>query len=131
GMPVEKSNSVAGLMNFMRNMGSSIGTSMVTTLVARGAQFHQVHLVAHATPGRGGLAPAAAALAARLAHAGLDATDAVRHAYALLYRSLIGQATTLAYIDPFLVLAWGAGVMFLLSFRLQKNQPGGGPVVVE
>jgi DHA2 family multidrug resistance protein len=132
GMPVEKSNSVAGLMNFMRNMGSSIGTSMVTTLVARGAQFHQVHLVAHATPGQPGLARAVSALAARLAHAGLEATDATRHAYALLYRNLVGQATTLAYVDTFWVLAWGAGIMFLLSFGLQKNDPGGGgPVAVE
>src|ERR1035441_8855968 len=28
GMPTEKSNSIAGLVNFMRNIGSSIGTSM-------------------------------------------------------------------------------------------------------
>jgi MFS transporter, DHA2 family, multidrug resistance protein len=131
GMPIEKNNSVAGLMNFMRNIGSSIGTSMVTTLVARGAQFHQVHLVAHATPGQPSFTEAASALAARLAHAGLEASQAARHAYALLYRALVGQATTLAYIDTFWVLAAGAGIMFLLSFGLQRNQPGGGgPVAV-
>ena len=50
GLPAEKSNSVAGLVSFMRNIGSGIGTSLVTTLVARQAQFHQVHLVAHITP---------------------------------------------------------------------------------
>jgi DHA2 family multidrug resistance protein len=122
---------VAGLMNFMRNIGSSIGTSMVTTLIARRAQFHQVHLVAHATPGQASFTGAANALAARLAHAGLEASLAARHAYALLYRALVGQATTLAYIDTFWVLAAGAGIMFLLSFGLQKNQPGGGgPVAV-
>ena len=49
GMPAEKSNSIAGLVNFMRNIGSSIGTSMVTTLIARRAQFHQVYLAAHTT----------------------------------------------------------------------------------
>src|SRR5438874_3988762 len=49
GMPAAKSNSVSGLVNFMRNIGSSIGTSMVTTLIARRAQFHQVHLAAYAT----------------------------------------------------------------------------------
>ena len=131
GMPIEKSNSVAGLMNFMRNMGSSIGTSMVTTLVARGAQFHQVHLVAHATPAQPAFRQAASGLAARLAHAGLEAGDAARYANALLYRALIGQATTLAYIDTFWVLAAGAGLMFLLSFGLQRNNPRGrGPVAV-
>jgi MFS transporter, DHA2 family, multidrug resistance protein len=131
GMPREKTNSVAGLMNFMRNMGASIGTSMVTTLVARGEQFHQVHLAAHATPSQPAFRQAASALAARLAHAGLEAGDATRHAYALLYRALVGQATTLAYIDTFWVLAAGAGLMFLLSFALQGNDPrSGGPVAV-
>src|SRR3989442_13796528 len=31
GMPADKSNSVAGIVNFMRNIGSSVGTSVVTT----------------------------------------------------------------------------------------------------
>ncbi len=126
GMPPEKSNSVAGLVNFMRNMGSSIGTSMVTTLIARRAQSHQVYLAAHVTSGQPALTRAANALAARLAASGLDASRAVSQAYARLYQSLIGQATTLAYIDTFWVLCAGAGIMFLLSFALKKNQPGAG-----
>ena len=47
GMPQEKSSSVAGMINFMRNIGASVGTSMVATLIARRAQFHQLHLVSH------------------------------------------------------------------------------------
>jgi MFS transporter, DHA2 family, multidrug resistance protein len=126
GVPVEKSSSVAGLVNFMRNIGSSIGTSMVTTLIARRAQFHQVYLVAHVTPGQPTFTQAVKALAARLAHSGLDATRATSQAYDRLYHVLIGQATTLAYIDTFWVLSIGAGIMFLLSFMLRKNEPGGG-----
>ena len=49
GMPAEKANSVAGIINFMRNIGSSVGTSMVTTLLARRAQVHQVVLSQHTT----------------------------------------------------------------------------------
>ena len=45
GVPAGKSNSVAGLVNLMRNIGSSVGTSLVTTLIARRAQVHQVCLV--------------------------------------------------------------------------------------
>jgi DHA2 family multidrug resistance protein len=126
GMPTEKSNSVAGLVNFMRNIGSSIGTSMVTTLIARRAQFHQVYLVAHATPGHPTFTLAARALAARLAVSGLGASRATSQAYGRLYRALIGQATTLAYIDTYWVLAVGAGIMFLLSFALRRNEPGAG-----
>jgi MFS transporter, DHA2 family, multidrug resistance protein len=126
GVPLEKSNSVAGLVNFMRNIGSSIGTSMVTTLIARRAQFHQVTLSAYYTPAHSTFTQALSALAARLAASGLDVTRATSQAYARLYQALIGQATTLAYIDTFRVLCFGAAVMFVLSFALKKNAPGGG-----
>ncbi|MGO8818821.1 MAG: DHA2 family efflux MFS transporter permease subunit [Terriglobia bacterium] len=126
GMPTDKSNSIAGLVNFMRNIGSSIGTSMVTTLIARRSQFHQVYLAAHATPGKLTFTLAVKALAARLAVSGLDITRASSQAYGRLYAALIGQATTLAYIDTFWVLSIGAAIMFLCSFALRKNEPGGG-----
>ena len=131
GMPIEKSSSVAGLVNFMRNIGSSVGTSMVTTLIARRSQFHQAYLVAHVSAGRPAVAGAAAGLAARLAASGLDAERAAKQAYALIYRTVIVQASTLAYIDTYRVLAIGAAIMFVVSFALKKNQPGGRSVVVE
>jgi MFS transporter, DHA2 family, multidrug resistance protein len=131
GVPTEKSNSVSGMINFMRNIGSSIGTSMVTTLVARRSQVHQTYLVAHTTAGRPIFLQAQSALATRLGIVGLDASRAGRQAYARLYQAVIGQAATLAYIDVFWVLATGAAIMFLLSFALRRNQPGaGGEVAV-
>ncbi len=48
GISPEKNNAVAGIVNFMRNMGSSVGTSLVTTLIARRSQFHQARLVQNA-----------------------------------------------------------------------------------
>jgi len=131
GMPAEKSNSVSGLINFMRNIGSSIGTSMVTTLIARRAQFHQVHLSAHANPGQPAFMQAVQGLAAKLTASGVEVTRATSEAYGRLYQALVGQATTLAYIDTFWVLCFVAAIMFLLSFALKKNQPGrGGEVAV-
>jgi DHA2 family multidrug resistance protein len=41
GLPAEKTNAAAGLLNFMRNIGQSVGTSAVTTLIARRSQYHQ------------------------------------------------------------------------------------------
>jgi DHA2 family multidrug resistance protein len=131
GMPVEKSSSVAGLVNFMRNIGSSVGTSMVTTLIARRAQVHQVYLVAHVTPGQPSFAGAVAALTSRLIASGADADRAARQAYGMVYRTVNVQASTLAYIDTFWVLAIGAAIMFLVSFALKKNDPGGGRVVLD
>jgi DHA2 family multidrug resistance protein len=131
GMPVEKSNSVAGLVNFMRNIGSSVGTSMVTTLIARRSQVHQMYLVAHAGPGQPVFSQAVAALTSRLFVAGFDAELAGRKAYSLVYQSLVGQASTLAYIDTYAILGVGAAIMFVFSFALRRNQPGAGRVSME
>lgn len=131
GMPAEKSNAVAGLLNFMRNLGSSIGTSIVTTLIARRAQVHQAYLVRHLTPGHPTLDQTLAALSAHLTTSGLASTKAMQQALGRVYRETIAQATTLAYIDTFAILAVGALIMFLLSFALKKNDPGaGGEVAV-
>jgi MFS transporter, DHA2 family, multidrug resistance protein len=126
GMPAEKSNAIAGLLNFMRNIGSSIGTSMVTTLIARRAQVHQTYLASHVTAGSTAFPQAVVALAHRLTVAGLESNLALRQAYARIYRGTVAQATTLAYIDTFSILALVAAIMFLLSFALKKNDPGGG-----
>ncbi len=132
GMPAEKSNSVAGMLNFMRNIGSSIGTSMVATLIARRAQVHQAYLTRHLTLGHSTFLQTVNALARHLTASGLDSRLALRQALERTYQAIIAQATTLAYVDTYSVLAGAAAIMFLLSFLLKKNDPGGrGEVAME
>ncbi|HEX3376953.1 MAG TPA: DHA2 family efflux MFS transporter permease subunit [Candidatus Acidoferrales bacterium] len=131
GIPPEKNNAVSGIVNFMRNMGSSVGTSIVTTLLARRAQFHQEILIDHTVAGNPRLQGAVDGLSQRLAQAGLDRHSAVATAYARIYQSVQAQASANAYIDTFMVLAIGSLIMFFLSFFLKKNDPGGGHVVAE
>jgi DHA2 family multidrug resistance protein len=132
GIAPEKNNSVAGIINFMRNMGSSVGTSIVTTLIARRSQFHQARLVEYARPDNPNFLNSANGLAQRFAHSGLGMNEARNRAYAQIYQSLQRQAASLAYIDTFMVLAVGAAIMFCLTFLLKKNDPhGGGRVAVE
>jgi MFS transporter, DHA2 family, multidrug resistance protein len=131
GMPLEKSSNVAGLVNFMRNIGSSVGTSMVTTLIARRSQVHQAYLAANTTLGQPTFLGTSASLTRHLAFVGASNTRAVQQAYAVLYRNLIAQATNLAYIDTFWVLCIGALLMFFASFALKKNQPGSRAIVAE
>jgi DHA2 family multidrug resistance protein len=126
GMSAEKNNAVAGMVNFMRNIGSSVGTSMVTTLIARRSQFHQMILVGHTTPGNQTFHGLISGLAQRLTDSGMSPPDAQVRAYATIYQSVQGQAATLAYIDTFWVLAVGAAIMFVLSFLLKKNDPRAG-----
>jgi hypothetical protein len=44
---------------------------------------------------------------------------------------MLAQAATLSYIDIFMILSVGAGIMFFLTFFLAKNDPGGGGVHAE
>ncbi len=131
GIAPEKNNAVAGIVNFMRNMGSSVGTSMVTTLIARRSQLHQARLVEYARPDNPNFQNAANGLAQRLAHSGLSGPGAYAQAVGRIYQGLQAQAATLAYIDTFMVLCVGSAIMFFLAFALKKNEPGGGRVIVE
>jgi DHA2 family multidrug resistance protein len=126
GMPTEKSNAVAGMINFMRNIGSSVGTSMVTTLIDRRSQYHQSVLVSHTTLGSQSFQNLIDGSTQLFIHSGMSPPDAQHRAYASIYEALQAQATTLAYIDTFWVLSVGSAIMFALSFLLKKNDPGGG-----
>src|SRR5579862_8803589 len=130
GVPPEKGSSVSGLINFMRNIGSSVGTSVVTTLLARRAQFHQSILGYHATNYDPAFRNQVRGLSQQLVHAGATAPDANVQAYGRMYRSVLAQSTTLAYIDTYMVLAVASAVMFVLAFIVRRNDPGGGGHVV-
>jgi DHA2 family multidrug resistance protein len=126
GISPEKNNAVAGIVNFMRNMGSSVGTSLVTTLIARRSQFHQARLTDHARAGNPNFQNSVNGLTQRLSHSGLSPHDAQIGAYARIYQSIQRQAGSQAYVDTFMVLCVGAAIMFFLAFVLKKNEPGGG-----
>jgi DHA2 family multidrug resistance protein len=127
GLPQEKSNMVSGIINFMRNIGSGVGTSMVTTVIARRSQYHQSILIGHIRPDNPTLVNALSGLTDRLRQSGLSLDQAHLQAQARLYRTAQNQAAVLAYIDVFWILGLLAAIMFCLSFLLKKNEPGGGP----
>jgi len=114
GIPPDKNNAVSGIINFMRNMGSSVGTSMVTTLIARRSQFHQEILGDYVRAGSSNLQNLTSGLAQRVANSGLSAPDAQKQAYARIYQLVQAQAASLAYVDTFMVLAVGSAIMFFL-----------------
>ena len=124
GLPESKSNSAAGLINFMRNIGQSVGTSAVTTLLARRSQYHQSILAEHTRSPR--FAAAVAGLTSRLTHVGLSLHAAQQQALARMYSMVLGQAQSLSYVDIYWLLAVISALMFLLCFLLAKNEPGKG-----
>lgn len=124
GLPLQKRNAAAGLMNFMRNIGQSVGTSAVTTLIDRRNQYHQSVLAADTGSQR--FQNAVNALAAQLHQAGLDLHTAQTQAMGQLYNMVQAQAAALSYVDAYWLLAASSAAMFIASFLLKKNQPGKG-----
>ena len=131
GISPEKNNAVAGIINFMRNMGSSVGTSLVTTLIARRSQFHQLRLVEKVRIDNPNFTNMLRSLTQHYANAGMGRHEASATAYASIYQSVQAQAATLAYVDIFMVLCVGSAIMFFIAFFLKKNDPHGGVRVAE
>jgi MFS transporter, DHA2 family, multidrug resistance protein len=125
GMRPEQNNDVSGLMNLARNVGGSIGTSIFTTMLARGEQRHQNYLAAHARADRALLQQRVHAFGSALAHRGMPAADAPHLARAQIFHALQVQAGLLSYID---VLRFFAMVSLLLvpSVLLMRKPEGHG-----
>jgi DHA2 family multidrug resistance protein len=119
------------MVNFMRNIGSSVGTSAVTTLLARRAQSHQSLISYHATNYDPAFRDQVNGLAVQLVNSGASVPNARTGALSRVYQEVLIQAQTLAYIDTFMILTIAAGLMFMLSFLIRKNDPAPNRVVLE
>lgn len=118
-VPPTKNNAASGLINLARNVGGSLGISVVTTILDRREQFHQARLTERATA----LNPdftAALSAAARLFGRGGGGNGP----YALLMRTLQQQASVLAYIDCFWLLGLTFAALLPLVLLMKKTKPG-------
>ena len=123
----EQIGNATGIFNLMRNVGGSVGISMVTTFVARLAQAHQTTLVANLTPYDGGYQSSIQSMTSAFAGQGDALATARQQAVGSIYHTLVTQANLLAYLDNFrwftlLCLACLAGALLL------KNVKAHGPM---
>ena len=130
-IPKEKVNNATGLINLARNIGGSVGIALVTTLLARRAQFHQTVLVSHLTPFDARYNAALAGASQMLMTHGSNATQAASQAQGLLYGTLQRQATMLAFLDNFWLMGVLALVMIPLMFLMKKAKPHVSPPAVD
>jgi DHA2 family multidrug resistance protein len=115
-------NEGTALFSLVRNLGSSIGISAVTTLLTRNSQILHSRLAEHVTPyGHAAGSAMARALSSAAGLAGLDA-------------SVTRQATMLAYNNDFqlmMVLTLCAVPLVALLRRAGAPQKSDEPVVME
>jgi DHA2 family multidrug resistance protein len=128
-IPKEKVNNATGLINLARNIGGSVGIALVTTLLARRAQFHQTVLVSHLTPLDSTYRAAESGASQLLMQHGANAPQALSQAQGLIYGNLIRQATMLAFLDAFWLLGLTFMALIPLMFLMKKSPPHKAPTV--
>jgi len=120
-LPREKNNAASGLMNLARNIGGSVGISVVTTLLARRSQHHQTNMSAHLSAANPVLHNMLQGMTSALEARGFSAADAAHKAYGLIQGTLLRQASVLAYIDCFWLL--GIVIMGMIPFVFLMKRP--------
>ncbi len=123
-LPREKNNAASGLMNLARNIGGSVGISLVTTMLDRRTQVHTNDLSHNLSPSNPAFRSALQGAAQAMQAHGASAAFATRQAYALIAGTVHRQATMLAYLDDFRFLGVAILCMVPIVFLMKKGKPG-------
>jgi DHA2 family multidrug resistance protein len=120
----QQNNDVSGLTNLARNIGGSVGTALVATLLARQSQRHQTYLGAHVTGAEQIFRTRLASMEHFLMASGYSRSAAHTGAMAQMYRQLGLQSSMLSYLDIVRFFAFAALCMVPLAFFMKKAKGG-------
>jgi DHA2 family multidrug resistance protein len=127
GVPREQNNDVSGLSNLARNVGGSVGTAFVSTMLARRSQAHQQNMTHNLNAGSTAFTDRinnmAGYLQGRSGPGGGNHADALAAAQGNVYGMLHSQSQMLAYLDIFAVLVVFCGCMVPLVWLVRKPAP--------
>lgn len=110
-LPGSARTEAAGIFSLARNIGSSVGISIMFTMVARGTQINHAELASRITP------------YSLNVPGGILNTDSVQ-GIAALNAEVTRQAAAIAYINDFWVMMWMTlfALPFLLLFRVPRRK---------
>ncbi len=122
-IPKEKSNKASALYALARNLGGSVGIAIIISYVSRHSQMHQNTLAAHLSPTASNYRHYVGHITRYLTTQGNDMLSATQTALGQVYRGLIEQATLLAYMDAYLLLATIMLILTFIALLMPKNNP--------
>jgi DHA2 family multidrug resistance protein len=126
-IPQEETAYATSLYSVMRNIGSSMGISFVTTLLARRAQFHQSRLAEGLAPSNPLLQNFQSGVYGFVARHGSDPGTAAHQSLGMIYDSLQQQSSLLSFIDVFHLMGWLFLAAAPLVLFMQKATHRKGP----
>jgi DHA2 family multidrug resistance protein len=119
GIPPERIPSASGISNFTRITAGGFAASITTTMWDRREALHQSRLA----DGSSAYSPAMQQALDHLHHLGFGDGQA----YAVLARSLVGQAYTMASDDLFWLSGWLSIAMIAVVWLARRSISGGAP----
>ncbi len=128
----EQIGNASGLYNLLRNVGGSVGISIVNTIVARHAQMHRSELVHNLASGNGVTQQHLSTLQ-NLMHS-VNASGPVlasSQALRMLEGTLNSQARLWSYVDDFRYMALACFLCVPLVFFFKRAKPRAGAVHAE
>ncbi|MBV9085497.1 MAG: DHA2 family efflux MFS transporter permease subunit [Acidobacteriaceae bacterium] len=122
GVPREKNNQVSGMSNFARNMGGAIGTSLLTTFLARQNQQHQANFATHTASFA--FKRMLAEFTTMFQSQGFDPVVAGEKAMRMAERTFAAQSNALTFENSFWVMSAVVACLTPLPFIMRRPRPG-------
>src|SRR5271170_7741887 len=125
GIPRQQSNQVAGLINFVRNIGGSIFIAVTVAVVTNRDLWHQARLQESMNSLNIPYQQSLQGLNSGLGQA-FGKGNSQGMALGSIYNQLNLQSGMLGYVDVYKMLFWMAIGMVFFAFMLNKNKPAAG-----
>ncbi len=132
GVPRAQNNDVSGLTNLARNIGGSVGTAYIATMLTRGSQRHEAYMIRNLLPGNRAFDEQVNRLKP-LFHGGSNSMGTVlgggssmggvHTAQAFIYNQLHRQSGMLAYLDIIAILGVFCACMIPLVVLIGRIKP--------
>jgi DHA2 family multidrug resistance protein len=126
GVPRGKTDQASALINAARNIGSSIGVSLGSNVLAHREQFHQSRLTELVNPSSIQYQETLKQVTGYFMAHGSSIAQAQQQAFAWIGQQVQIQASLLAYIDVFWTLMLISAAAVPLALVLRRIKPGTG-----
>lgn len=110
----------SGVQNMLKNIGGAVGTSLVTTLISRYSQKHQMMLVGYLRDTNQAFVDRVNAYTQFFLPSTVDPSTANYMAQGLMYKQLSLQSVFFAYIDTFRIFALACFVIIPLLLLMKS-----------
>jgi DHA2 family multidrug resistance protein len=121
----EEMGNATSIFNLQRNLAGSSGVAILTTILARRAQFHQAHIVEHLNPFDRNFQLAVPQITQKLQDRGFISIPHDKGALSSIYGRVIDQATMMSFNDVFYILTIMFGLTLLIVLLMPKAKAAG------